>query len=341
LSAKLLVAQTVIQKNYLASKHDTVWPGRAFSQFISTSDFLDAAISSINSFSSLIKKESYRNKIASFNNPTSSDMGFNLENEIQTALKPLLAKAKNTNAAKFSEVVSSLVGAQGSLPLVRTALTTVNPAFTTLISLVGTLTVQEKKITKDDLDSFIAATSKYFVQYQKLNQANIQFDQDIKRLDARILELQFDSREYLLDMVTILNKNIQKGSLKGLSTEEVLLAYFDKQKMERVFLHDTAALYRYPSDGIKNSKDLAYSLQKLFNEYQTVYAANYQQIRNILLESKQLGSHIDTLQVDASLRELETLYNDSRDADVINLRLKTVFERLKTLVDTEQATANK
>jgi hypothetical protein len=63
-------------------------------QFVATSEFLDAAINSINSFNSLIKKENYRIKIISFNNPTSSDMGFNLENEIQTALKPLLAKPK-------------------------------------------------------------------------------------------------------------------------------------------------------------------------------------------------------------------------------------------------------
>lgn len=67
-------------------------------QFTSTTDFLDP---SINSFNSLIKKENYRNQITSFNNPTSSDMGFNLENEIQTALKPLLAKAKSTNGDSF------------------------------------------------------------------------------------------------------------------------------------------------------------------------------------------------------------------------------------------------
>jgi hypothetical protein len=44
-------------------------------QFISTIDFLDASINSINSFNSLLKKEAYRIKITSFNNPTSSDMG--------------------------------------------------------------------------------------------------------------------------------------------------------------------------------------------------------------------------------------------------------------------------
>lgn len=89
-------------------------------------------------------------------------------------------------------------------------------------------------------------------------------------------------------------------------------------------------------DGIKNAKDIAYSLQKLFNEYQKVYTENYQQIRNILLESKNLGKNINLNQVSASVKDLEELYNDSKTSDVLSLRLTTLFERLKALVATEQ-----
>lgn len=136
-------------------------------QFLSTIDFLDACINSLNSFNSLLKKEAYRIKITSLNNPTSSDMGFNLENEVQTALRPLLEKAKSTNPQKFSSVVSSLLGSQSKTGLGK-SLSMVSPVFPTLLSLVCNLTVQEKKITREDLDSFITTTSKYFVQYEKL-----------------------------------------------------------------------------------------------------------------------------------------------------------------------------
>ena len=308
-------------------------------QFLATSDFLDAAINSINSFNSLIKKENYRIKITSFNNPTSSDMGFNLENEIQSALKPLLAKAKNTNANKFSQVVSSLLTNQSKTTPTK-FVTGVNPLFSSLLGLVGTLTVQEKKITREDLDSFILVTSKYFVQYEKLNQANILFDQNIEKLNTRLKDLQFDIKEYMLDMITILNKSIQRSQLKNSNTEELFLKYLDKQKLERIFVQnesETEPLFRYPTDGIKTAKDIAYNLQKLFNEYQKVYTDNYQQIRSILLESKTLGKNINTRQVDASLKELEELYNDSKNSDVLSLRLTTLFERLKLLTATEQA----
>lgn len=308
--------------------------------FHSTSDFLDAAINSINTFNSLIKKENYRNKITSFNNPTSSDMGFNLENEIQTALKPLLAKAKSTNVQKFSQVVSALVTtpAKGLSTVSKTAAPAVNPLFTTLLSLVGNLTIQEKKITRDDLDSFITSTQKYFVQYEKLNGANHLFDQNIDRLNQKLSELQFDLKEYMLDMITILYKGVQRGQLKNLNTEELFLKYLDKSKLEEVIEKNKAegVSFQYPSDGIKSAKDIAYDLQKLFNEYQKVYTENYQQIRAILNESRTLGKNINVKQVEASLKDLETLYNESKTSDVLALRFTTLFERLKTLTGTEQ-----
>ena len=42
------------------------------------------------------------------------------------------------------------------------------------------------------------------------------------------------------------------------------------------------------------------------------------------------------MQVDASLKELEELYNESKSSDIISLRLNTLFERLKILSATEQ-----
>ena len=331
----ILFAQNTEQKLFFSFDN----PDISSKQFTATSDFLDAAINSINSFNGLIKKENYRIKITSFNNPTSSDMGFNLENEIQTALKPLLSKAKNTNSNKFSAVVSSLMTSQTKTSPVKTV-TSINPLFSTLLGVVGTLTIQEKKITREDLDSFILATSKYFVQYEKLNQANILFDQNIEKINNKLKDLQFDIKEYMLDMITILNKNIQRSQLKNSNTEELFLKYLDKQKLEAIIPLNTVEEpdlpFKYPTDGIKTAKDIAYNLQKLFNEYQKIYTDNYQQIRSILLESKTLGKNINTRQVDASLKELENLYNDSKNSDVLSLRLTTLFERLKILTATEQ-----
>ena len=158
-------------------------------QYHTTIEYCDAAINSIAALNSLIKKENYRNKISSFNNPTSSDMGFNLQLEINSALKPLLDKAKNVNQTKFMDVVGSLVGNQSKTAGSKSIIPTTG-IFSTLSSLVGNLTITEKKITKTDLDSFMLNIGKYFGQYEKLNRINQQFDINIDKVDIRLQELQ-------------------------------------------------------------------------------------------------------------------------------------------------------
>ncbi len=106
------------------------------SKFLATADLLDAAISSINSLNSLVKKESYRNKVAAFNNPVSFELGFNLEAEIQKAIKPILDKSKNINAGKFSSVISCLISNSAKYPMLNSSFPTsgiFSPVFNDLI----------------------------------------------------------------------------------------------------------------------------------------------------------------------------------------------------------------
>lgn len=309
-------------------------------KFMATSVFLDAAINSYHSLTSLLKKENYRIRIASLNNPSSSDLGFSLEGEIKLSLQPLLAKAKNTDPAKFSQVVSSVLNNQNRLSLVKTTVSSLSPALSTLMSLAGTLALQEKKITREDLDAFLSSISRYFVQFQKLNQANQDFDRKLEQLDRRLKELRFDMMEFLVDITAILYRNMPRSSVQKLSMEEIFLKYLESTKVKEVFndLPDSmTGLPVYPSDGIKTAKEIAYTVQKLFEEYQKLYSDNYHQVRAVVLDSKSLGKSINLRQVEQSLQELEVLYQESRDADQLTLRLKTVFERLNVLTASEQS----
>lgn len=174
------------------------------------------------------------------------------------------------------------------------------------------------------------------MQYEKLNNANALFDQNLDRLDGRLRELQFDLKEYMLDLVTVIYGSQQRNGLKGLNNEELFLRYLDKAKIEAALEARSGEVPAFPSDGIKGAKEIAATLQKLFAEYQKIYDLNYQQIRAILNESRSLGKNINTRQVEASLKELESLYTESKSSDVLGLRLTTLSERLKALVATEQ-----
>ncbi|MBS4044313.1 MAG: hypothetical protein KGZ59_10895 [Chitinophagaceae bacterium] len=313
-------------------------------QYKAAIEFSDAAINSIAALNSLIKKENYRNKILSFNNPTSSDMGFNLQLEINTALKPLLEKAKHVNTNKFMDVVGCLVGNQSKTGLTKSFIPTTG-IFSTLTSLVGNLTISEKRITKNDLDSFILSISKYFGQYEKLNRINQQFDISIDKTDVRLQELQTDLKDYLLDLILAYNNSLQRSTLKQKTTEELLLKFLEKSEIEKQLNNQqetnnlkpqTPNNVYFPTDAIKAAKDITSTIQKIFTEYQKIYTANYNDIRNILNETKQLGSNINKQTINNSLAELQTLYTESKNADVLILRISTLTERLKTLVATEK-----
>ena len=324
------------QDHILSIQDSITIPFNRANQFQYSVDFVDAAINSFNSFQSLLKKENYRVKVTSFNNPSSQELGFSLEMEIQAALKPLLAKAKNTSPVKFSEIISSLFQAPGNFSPTAGSLPGFHPLFSSLISMVGNLTVQEKKITKQDLDSFPHVTSRYFLQYHKLYQANLVFDLDIQKLNSKMTDLQFDVKEYMIDLVTIVNKPVLRSQVKALNSEEIYLRYMQGEPFRHLLPYPGIKYLQYPSDGIKNAKEIAYTLQKLFIEYQKIYSDNFQLIRSILLESKSFGNAVNLKQVDTSLKELEELYNDSRQSDMMGLRLNTLFERLRLLVNSEQ-----
>lgn len=144
----------------------------------------------------------------------------------------------------------------------------------------------------------------------------------------------------MLDLIAAYNSKIQRSSLKQKNTEELFLKYLDKTEIEKQIQQETSNTIYFPNDAIKTAKDITSTIQKIFAEYQKIYTANYNDIKNILLETKTLGSNINKQTIDNSLTELQSLYNESKNADVLNLRLNTLTERLKNLVATEKIKKN-
>lgn len=314
------------------------------SKYIATSDFIDAAINSLNSLNSLIKKESYRNKISSFNNPTSSDLGFNLQDQVNIALQPLLKKAKKVDGTKFNDIIQSLVAQPAKSATSKPSLAS-QVILSSLIGIVANLAVNEKKITRDDIDDFISTISKYFIQYEKLNRANQLLDDGVRRINQKIQDLSSDINEFMVDLIIILYPDTKREYYRKLSTEELFLKFLDRSLIEKLIREDSGmtsgksnlpqAIY-YPGDGIKTAKEITYSIQKLYKEYDALYTANYKEIQSVITDSRILGNGIDMKIIDRSSKELELLYNESRNADVANLRLQTLSDRLNFLSKTEQ-----
>jgi hypothetical protein len=298
--------------------------------FMQTAALLDAALTSLNSLQSLVRKDNYRNRIGALNNPASAELGFSLEAEIQAALRPILSKAKNTNTEKFGDIIASFISNGGRLDGGR-----VLPLFPALAGLVGNLAIQEKRVTRTDVDSFLLQVGRYFAPYEKLQASNDRFESEAARLEHRLQELHFDIREYTLDIVVLLHPKSTRTALKDRNIEELLLQYLDGAVLESL---DTAqTLPVYPADGIKGAKDICNTVQKLFRDYQKLYSDNYNEIRAILQGARPLGRTGNPQSIDAALRELEELYQQSAQADVLNLRIQTLTGRLQALVQSVQS----
>lgn len=295
-------------------------------KFINASLFLDAAISSASNLQALVLKESYRNKIASLNNPTSNELGFNLEMEIKNSLKPLLAKCKKTNPTKFEQVIGSFVN-KGKTAI---SLFPAGNVFTSILSMAGKLTVDEKAIDQQDLDNFIKSIEKYFNQYERLYQSNLTFNSDMEKLKVRLTLLQDDIKLLMQDLIIAVDKTKKRDQLKSLSAEELMLKYLESSKIQEQ-LSKTGGTAQFPIDDIKSCKDIANNIKRIYDEYATIYSSNFKEIKSIISDTKSVSTGVNTVQLNKTIKDLEALYTESKNMDTDNLRLKTLFERLEAI----------
>src|SRR5688572_16887930 len=155
---------------------------------LSIAYYTESANNSVNSLNSLLRKDSYRNKITTLNNPTNNELGFSLKNEILTALKPLLDKAKRTDSKKFKDVIENFLSnpEENGIGSVKKYLPALG-IFSTVLSLVGNLVIMEKTITQQDLNEFVNKIQQYFIQYEKRSEEHTSELQSQSNLVCRLL----------------------------------------------------------------------------------------------------------------------------------------------------------
>jgi len=299
---------------------------------LSIAYFIESANNSINSLNGLLKKDNYRNKITTLNNPVNNELGFSLKNEIMDALKPLLDKAKKTDRKKFGQVIENFLSntEENGISSVKKYLPMLG-LFSTVLSLVGNLVVIEKNITTEDLNVFIAKVQKYFSQYEKLNLINEQFGAQLQKLVARSEEIKEDLKEFLIDCIATMDKKITKQSIKDVQVEALIQRYYDPQKLQNWFdtcRMTTEAQLLYPSDAATSLKLLTSGIKRLQKEFESLYSDNYKQLKDLIASLKNTIPDLDQEQLAKTNNELDKLYNESRQADVINLNISQVDERM-------------
>jgi len=301
---------------------------------LSVSYFIESANNSVNSINGLLKKDNYRNKITTLNNPVNNELGFSLKNVILVALKPILDKAKKTDSKKFKDVIENFLSnpEENGISSVKKYLPALG-IFSTVLSLVGNLVIAERTITKEDLNVFIAKIQLYFSQYERLNTINEKFSSQVQDLLERCQDIKEDLKEFLVECIGSMDKRVTRNGIKDMPVEVLMQRYYDPQKLQDWL--DTTNLKSenviYPPDAAMTVKLLTSSIKKLQKEFETVYYDNYKELKDLIASLKNTIQDIDQNQLSKTSHDIDVLYNDSRQADLINLNLTQVDERMNTV----------
>jgi hypothetical protein len=298
---------------------------------LSVAYFIESANNSVNSLTSLLKKDNYRNKITTLNNPVNNELGFSLKNEILAALKPILDKVKKTDGGKFKEVIENFLTnpEENGIKSVKKYLPSLG-ILSTVLSLVGNLVIVEKSITREDLNKFIAKVQQYFYQYEKLNAINEQFAGMVQKMLDRSDEIKEDLREFLVECITTLNHTLTKPVLNDMTVESLLQKYYDPQKLQ-IWLDTTRVQQEgslYPPDAPTSVKLITSGIKRIQKEFETIYKENYSEMKELIASLKIAIPGLDQNQLNKTSSEIDQLYNDSRQADGINLNITQVNERM-------------
>lgn len=298
---------------------------------LSVAYFIESANNSLNSLNSLLKKDNYRNKITTLNNPVNNELGFSLKNEIMTALKPLLDKAKKVDGGKFKDVIENFLNnpEDNGIKSVKKYMPSLG-IFSTVLSLVGNLVVVERSITKEDLNKFLSKVQQYFGQYERLNEINLQFTEQVEKLLEKSTEVKDDLKEFLVECITTMNKEVSRASLRDVSVEALLQKYYDPQKLQNWL--DTVEITNerslYPPDAPTSVKLIGAGIKRIQKEFETIYNENYAAMKELIASLRTSIPNIDQEQLNKTSKEIDQLYTDSHQADVINLNITQVNERM-------------
>lgn len=300
---------------------------------LSVSYFIESANNSLNSLNSLLRKDNYRNRITRLNNPVNNELGFSLKNEILIALKPIMDKTKKTDTKKFKEVIENFLNnpEDNGIKSVKTLMPTLG-IFSTVLSLVGNLVITERSITKEDLNKFTARIETYFAQYAKLNEINESFSMKVQDLLERTESARDDLKEFLIECITTLKPTLQNANMNELQLEILLQRHYDPQKlmawMDTAMLSDSEL---FPPDAATSVKTITSVIKKLQTEFESIYNENYRELKELIASLKTSVSNLDQVQLAKTSADLDQLYKESRQADVVNLNISVVQERMNTV----------
>ena len=305
------------------------------SKIVNTIDFIRSANTSLNAMQVVGSVSSYLDQIGQLNNPSNSELGFALSDDIVKIIDARIISQKKIRSAdpnKFTAIVKEVINSPvantftKSIPIVSN--------IKSVIDLVINLTATEKRVEVDDLIQVKNDMKKYIEHYEGLEQANLSFTANLNNMNVRLDALKLILKNYTLERLRPINPSVNIDTFRNLT--HLVNRHCNKEdaemKVDRIMeeCKNTNGTFNY---------EKALSDKRL---YYPEYAVNQSQVIYDELESISRGylSNLYTYQ-----NNLEKVLNNSKsnklgDVGKIDMKIKALNGLLSNVTEAIKNSVN-
>jgi hypothetical protein len=311
---------------------------------VKTSVFVGYANNSFDAIDAALAQSDYLNDVADLNNPSNTDLGFSLNEEITKLLESKIIKGnkKFKDADKLISIAQSII----KDPFVATITSTI-PALSAIqgvLNLVSNFIVKEPSVTVEDYKVFKKEMDRYIVHYDGLAVANQNFNSNVQNLSMRLEALRTVMNNYTVERVKTVHPNV--NFTPDMALHKVVSTYYTPLDLEKNLdgiilaykengkeVNYTAALadsrLAYPFYAINQAQFIRQELETLTNEYVSSYRNYHKSIKNVLEKSKGLSK--DVSKIDKKLVELDTKLTRLVSTFEKNVKIESVVKAVNEI----------
>ncbi len=304
------------------------------SKIINTIDFIRSANTSLNAMQVVGSVSSYLDQIGQLNNPSNSELGFALSDDLIKIIDArILSKKKlKTDPNKFTAIVKEVINSP-----VTNAFTKSIPIVSNIkgvIDLVINLTATEKNVEVEDFVKMKNDMKKYIEHYEGLEQANLNFTSNLNNLNVRLDALKLILRNYTTERLRPINPSVNLDTFRNLT--HLVNRHCNKEdaemKVDRIM------------EEFKNTNG-SFNYEKALSDnrlYYPEFAVNQAQVIYDELESVSRGFMSNLYTYQNNIEKILTNSKNNKLGDVgkIDMKIKTLNSLLGSVTDAIKNSVN-
>jgi hypothetical protein len=313
-------------------------------KIINSVDFIRASNASLNALQAANSLSTYLDEIGQLNNPTNTELGFSITDEVIEKLENrILVKKGISNKAKFIDIVKNVINAPITTSFIKSFPIVSN--IKGVVDLVVNLAVNDKsKVELEDVVAFKKDMQKYLEHYQGLEQANQSFTANLNTINIRVDALKLILKNYTTERLRQIDPSVKLDTFRNLTVlinrcankeaiQQHIDGILDECKVNGMMNYQRALSDRrlyYPEYALNQAQVINDELVNLSKSFLSNLSTYQRQIETVLSNSKtnKLG---DTAKIDKKINELQRLLSNVSEATSNNINLEDLQDKLQKI----------